>query len=89
METLDGKAMEWYEGFNQGSLLSLKDFHKVFYEHYKEHSPSLSLVGNCCDQFEVFIQYIESIDEDLVDVKDEDLLEALYGFHSQINCHDN
>ena len=48
----------------------------------------MSLAKNCCDQFEDFIQYLESIDEDLEDMNDDDLLEALYGFSSQVNCHD-
>ena len=29
MVTLEGKAREWYEGLDPGSLFSLKDFHKV------------------------------------------------------------
>ena len=35
MDTLEGKAREWYEGLNPGSLFTLKYFHKVFYENYK------------------------------------------------------
>ena len=62
METLEGKVRKWYECLNPGSLFSLKDFHIAFYEHYKEYFPYLSLVENCCDQFEDFIQYLESID---------------------------
>ena len=65
MENLYGKAREWYEGLNPSSFFSLRDFHKVFYEHYKEYSPSLSLAENCCDQFEDIIQYLVNIDEDL------------------------
>ena len=49
MEKLEKKVRKWYEGLNLGSFFSLKYFHKVFYEHYKEYSPSLSLVKNCCD----------------------------------------
>ena len=56
METFEGKEMEWYEGLNLGSLFSLKDFHEVFYENYKEYSPYFPLVENCCDQFEDFTQ---------------------------------
>ena len=37
MVTLEGKAREWYEGLNSFSLFSLKDFHKVFYGHYKDN----------------------------------------------------
>ena len=51
MLTLEGKAREWYESLRPGSLFSLKDIHKEFYEHYKQNSPYLSLAKNCCDQF--------------------------------------
>ena len=89
MVTLEGKAREWYEGLNPGSLFSLKYFHKVFYEHYKENSPSLSLAENCCDQSEDLIQYLVNIDEDLGNWNPEDLLEAIHEFHSQVNSHEN
>ena len=65
METLEGKAREWYEGLNLGSLFSLKYFHKVFYEQYKEYYPSLSFIENCCDQSKDLLQYLVNIDEDL------------------------
>ena len=67
MATLEGKAREWYEGLDPGTLFSLKDFHKVFYEHYKDYCPSLSLAENCCDQSEDLIQHLVSIDENLGD----------------------
>ena len=35
MGTLEGKATKWYESLKPGSLFSLKNIHKVFYEHYK------------------------------------------------------
>ena len=75
MVTLEGKAREWYEGLNPRSLFSLKDFHKVFYEHYKENYPSLSLAENCCDQSKDLIQYLVNIDEDFRNWHPEDLLE--------------
>lgn len=46
MATLEGKARSWYEGLSFASLYSLKDFHLVFFEKYKESHPSLSLVEN-------------------------------------------
>ena len=61
MATLEGKAREWYEGLNPGSLFYLKDFHRVLYENYKEHSPSLSLAENCFYQSEDLIQNLESM----------------------------
>ena len=61
----------------------------MFYEHYKENSPSLSLAENCCDHSEDIIQYLVNIDEDLGNWHPEDLLEEIFEFHSQVNCHDN
>ena len=89
MVTLEGKAREWYEGLDPGTLFSLKDFHKVFYENYKENCLSLSLVENFCDQSEDLIQYLVKIDEDLGNWHPEDLLEEIHSFHTQVNCHEN
>lgn len=89
MLTLEGKSREWYEGLNLGSLFYLKEFHKVFYEHYKENYPYLSLVENFCDQYKDLIQYLVNIDEDLGNWHPKDLLEAVHEFHSQVNYHDN
>ena len=55
MGTLEGKARERYEALKPASLFSLKYFHKVFFEHYKEDVPYLSLAENCCDQAEDLI----------------------------------
>ena len=65
MATLEGKAREWYEGLDLGTLFSLKDFHKVLYGNYKKYCPSLSLAENCCEQSKDLIQYLVNIDEDL------------------------
>ena len=89
MTTLEGKAREWYEALNPSSLFSLKYFHKVFYEHYKEDFPSLSLAENCCDQAKDLIHYLKNINEDLGNWHLEYLLEAVHNFHSQDKCHDN
>jgi hypothetical protein len=59
MVTLEGKARSWYEGFPPGCLYSLKYFHLIFFEKYKETYMSLSLVQNCCDHFENFIQNLK------------------------------
>ena len=87
--TLEVNARKWYEGLDPGSLFSLKDFHKVFYEHYKENCSYLSLAENCCDQSEDIIQYLVNIDEDLGNWHPEILLEAVHEFHSQIIYHDS
>ena len=89
MANLEGKAREWYEALKPASLFSLKDFHKVFYEHYKEDFPSLPLAENCCDQAEDLIYYLKNINEDLGNWHPEDLLVAVHSFHSQVKCHDN
>ena len=89
MVTLEGKAREWYEGLDPGSLFSLKDFHKVFYEHYKENCSSLLLAENCWDQSEALIQYLVNIDEDLGNWHPEDLVEEIHAFHTQVNFHEN
>ena len=89
MVKLEGKAREWYEGLNPSSLFSLKYFHKVFYENYKEYSPSLSLVENCCDQSEDLIQHLVRIYENLADWHPEDYLEEIHNFITQTNHQDD
>jgi len=65
-------------------LYSFKDFHLVFFEKYKEYHPCLSLVENCCNHVENFIQNLEKIygDEEFMD---EEILEGLHKnpFHHQ------
>ena len=80
--TLEGQVREWYEALKPTSLFSLKYFHKVFYEHYKENFPSLSLAENCYDQAEDLIHYLKNIDEDFENWHPEDLLEEFHNFHS-------
>lgn len=89
LATLEVKAREWYEALKLASLFSLKDFHKVFYVHYKEDFPSLSLVENCCDQAEDIIHNLKNIDEHFGNWHPGDLLEEVHKFHSQFKCHDN
>ena len=48
MVSLEGNARSWYEGFLAESLYSLRDFHTVFHEHFKDQYPSLLLVQDCC-----------------------------------------
>jgi hypothetical protein len=57
-------------------IYSLKHFHSVFFEKYREAYPSLLLIEDCCDHFENFIQELESAygDEEFMD---DELLDAL------------
>ena len=41
MVSLEGNARSWYEVFPTESLYSLRDFHTVFHEHFKDQYPSL------------------------------------------------
>ena len=36
MVSLEGNARSWYEGLLAESLYSLRDFHSVFHEHFKD-----------------------------------------------------
>jgi len=84
MVTLEEKVRYWYEDLPPGSLYSLKDFHLVFFEKYKESHPSLSFIENCCDDFHDCIQNMENYygDEEFMD---DEILETLYEnpFHHQ------
>ena len=82
MVTLKGKAREWYEALKPASLFSLKDFHKVFYKHYKVYFPSLSLA-------EDIIHYLKNIDEYFGNWFPKDLLEEIQKFHFQVKFHNN
>ena len=75
MATLEGKSREWYEALKPASLFSLKYFHKVFYEHYKEDFPYLSLAEKFCDQAEDLIHYLKNINEYFENWHPKDLLE--------------
>ena len=76
MATLEEKARYWYEGFPSTSVYSLKDFHSTFFEKYRESHPSLSLVENCCEHFEGFIQNMENTYRE-EEFMNEEILEAL------------
>lgn len=84
MIILEGKAWSWYEGLPSASIYSLKDFHLEIFEKYRESHPYFSMVEDCCEHFEVFIQNLENYygDEDFMDLE---ILEALYQnpFHHQ------
>jgi hypothetical protein len=95
MATLEDKARSWYEGFPSASLCSLKYFHAVFYEHFKEFCLPLPWAEKCCAYFEDFFQYLVNMYGDEENTDDE-IKEALYEFSSQWKeqrieggcCHD-
>ena len=76
MVYLQGKARSWYEMLLPSSLYSLKYFHLVFFEKYKDAYPYLLLVENCYKYVESFIQNMENIYGDK-DFMDEQIIEAL------------
>ena len=61
MVSLEGKARSWYERLPVESLFSLKDFHIVFYEHFKQQYPALLLVQDCCMHVKFFIENLENM----------------------------
>jgi len=54
MATFEDKARFWYEGFPPASVCSLKYFHAIFYENFKEFCPHLPPAEKCCICFEDF-----------------------------------
>ena len=60
MITLEEKSRFWYESLPPNCIYSLKDFHLVFFEKYRETYRSFLLIEDCCDHFENFIQNLES-----------------------------
>lgn len=58
MVTLERKARSWYDGLPYNSIYFLKYFHLAFFGKYRESHPFLSLVEDCCEHSEVFIQNV-------------------------------
>ena len=85
MLTLEGNARSWYENLPISSICSLKHFHTVFFEKYKEYYPYLLLVQNCCDHFESLIQYLVGYYEDC-QFMDDDIIEAIH--ERPFNCEE-
>lgn len=61
--TLEERELLWYEILPPACIYSLKVFHWVFFEKYREAYPSL-LIEDFCDHFENFIQELESAYDD-------------------------
>ena len=76
MITLEERAWFWYEILSPACIYSLKDFHSLFFEKYRETYPSFLLISDCCDHFENCIQELESPYDD-EDFMDDELLDAL------------
>ena len=75
MVSLEGNARSWYERLPSKSLYSLKEFHIVFHEHFKDQCPSLLLVEVCCMYVKGFIENLENMygddqfmNEELLDI---------------------
>lgn len=90
MASLEGKARCWYEKLSPSSLYSLKDFHSIFFEKYKDSYPYLLLVENCCKYVEIFIQHMENLYDD-EEFMNEEILEAFYenSFQHQKEIEEN
>ena len=76
MITFEEKTWFWYEILPPACIYSLKDFHSVFFDKYRETYPSLLLIEDCCDHFENFIQELESAYEN-EEFMDDEILDAL------------
>jgi hypothetical protein len=68
MYSLDGDAHKWYYSLPPSNISSLKEFHRVFNEHYKRFYPSESICHNCC---EGYVEYFEDLLDCSVEYKDE------------------
>ena len=64
VESLEEKARSWYEDLPAASISYLKCFHVVFCDKHNEYYPSLSLVQDYCDKFQIFIEYLEDYYDD-------------------------
>jgi len=76
MAYFEGKAWSWYERLPPICIYSLKDFHSICFEKYREFYPSFLLIEDCCYHFENFIQELESTYDD-EDCMDDEILDAL------------
>ena len=59
MASLEENASSWYEGLPLGILSSLKCFHIVFHEHFKDQYPSLMSIQDCCTRYKEFIENLK------------------------------
>jgi hypothetical protein len=57
MYSLEGDARDWYRYLPPSRISSLKEFHATFHDHCKRYFSVESLLENCCEEFEVYIQH--------------------------------
>ena len=61
MVSLERDVRSWYEGFPSESLYSIRDFHIVFHQHFKDQYPSLLLVQDCCMHDKGLIEQLKNM----------------------------
>ena len=61
MVTLEGNERSWYEEFPTESLYSLRYFHTIFHENFKDQYPSLLLLQDCCTNDKGFVENMKDI----------------------------
>ena len=82
MDSLEENERSWYGGLPLVSLCSVKYFHTVFHEHFKDQYPCLLLLQDCCTHDKEFIEHLKYIYSD-DQYMDEDILEILHEYSSQ------
>ena len=82
MISLEGDARSWYEGLPAGSLSSLKYFHTMFHEHFRDQYPSLLLIQDCSMHDKEFIENLKDIGDD-DQYMDDKVLEILHEYSAQ------
>ena len=93
MESLDDDARLWYEGLPAASIYSLKCFHIIFCNNYKQNHPALLLIESFYGRFEDLFQFI-GIDIDDPDIMSDQIEEALfelslhYNERSTVSCEE-
>ena len=80
--SLEENDRSWYEGLPSGILSSLKGFHTVFHEHFKDQYPSLLSIKDGCTHDK---EFIENVNDECRDDRyfDEEVLEILHEYSAQ------
>ena len=77
MASLDDDAKLWYEGIPTSIIYSLKYFHIIFFNNYKQHHPALLLIESFCGKFGDLFQFM-GIDINDPDIMIDEIEEALF-----------
>ena len=64
--SLEEHARKWCQSLPAASILSLKDFHRAFTEHYKGYFSDEVLFENCCEEYELHDETGDINKEELV-----------------------